>query len=74
MQYQNIETPLGKVSIAKNPMSVEITDETKIPKEFIKEKIEYTIDKKGLLDHFKSTGELIDGVKFNDDKYSLRIK
>lgn len=74
MEYQKIETPLGEMKIAKNPMSVEITDEEKIPKEFIKEKIEYTVDKKGLLDHFKNTGEAIEGVKFNDNKYSLRIK
>lgn len=74
MQIQKVETPLGEIKIAKNPMSVEILDEEKIPQEFIKQKIETSIDKKGLIEHFKSTGELVDGVKFHDYYFSLRIK
>lgn len=74
MNLQKIETPLGEMKIAKNPMSVEILDEEKIPQEFKKEKVETSIDKKALLEHFKTTGEIIDGAKFHDDFYSLRIK
>ena len=74
MNLQKIETPLGELKIAKNPMSVEILDEAKIPQEFIKTKTETSIDKKGLLEHFKATGEIIEGAKFHDDVYSLRIK
>ena len=74
MKLQKIETPLGEMKIAKNPISVEITDATKIPMEYWKEKVDVSLDKKGLIDHYKTTGELIDGVKFNDSNYSLRIK
>ena len=74
MSLQKIETPLGELKIAKNPMSVEILDEELIPNAYKRTKVETSIDKKALIDHFKTTGEIIDGAKFHDDNYSLRIK
>ena len=74
MNLQKIETPLGEMKIAKNPASVEIIDATKIPQEFWKEKTDISLDKKGILDHFKDTGEIIDGVKIQTNAYGLRIK
>lgn len=74
MQIQKVETPLGEMKIAKNPMSVEILDEEQIPDAYKRTKVETSIDKKALIDHFKETGEIIDGAKIHDDYFSLRIK
>ena len=69
-----IPTELGSLSIAKNPMSVEVEDENEIPKEFKNEKITISIDKTAIKNHFKETGEIVPGTRIIDDKTSLRIK
>ena len=69
-----VETPLGVLSVAKCPLSVEIVDEELIPTEYKEDVITTKIDKTALKQHFKETGELIDGVNFIADKKALRIK
>lgn len=69
-----IPTELGSLSIAKNPMSVEVEDENEIPKEFKNEKITISIDKTAIKNHFKETGEIVPGTRIIDDKTSLKIK
>ena len=69
-----MDTELGTLSIAKNPMSVEIENEEEIPEQFKQQVITIKIDKTAIKNHFKTTGELIAGVKIVDDKTSLRIK
>lgn len=69
-----METELGVLSIAKNPMSVEIENEKEIPKEYIQEVVTTKVDKTAIKNHFKETGEIIPGAKIIDDKTSLRIK
>lgn len=69
-----MDTELGTLSIAKNPMSVEIENEEEIPKEFKQQVITTKIDKTAIKNHFKATGEIIAGAKIIDDKTSLRIK
>ena len=69
-----MDTSLGTLSIAKNPMSVEIVNESEIPKEFIQEIVTTKPDKTAIKNHYKETGELISGVRIIDDKTSLRIK
>lgn len=69
-----IETGLGNLSIAKSPISVEITSEDEIPSEFKQEVKTIKIDKKAIADNFKSTGELINGVIIHTDNTNLRIK
>ena len=64
----------GTLSIAKNPISVEIENENEIPDKFKQEVITIKIDKTAIKNHFKETGELIPGTKIIDDKTSLRIK
>lgn len=74
LNLAKIETDIGSISIAKNPISVEIIDEDKIPAEY-KTIVQTTkIDKKAIADNFKQTGELIEGVKIHSDNTSLRIK
>lgn len=69
-----IETELGILSIAKNPMSVEIENEEEIPAEFKQEIVTTKIDKTAIKNHFKETGEIVAGTRIVDDKTSLRIK
>lgn len=69
-----IETELGTISIAKSPVSVDIIDEDKIPAEYKTIVQTIKVDKKAIADNFKSTGELIEGVRINTENKSLRIK
>lgn len=69
-----IETELGTISIAKSPISVDIIDEDKIPAEYKTIVQTIKVDKKAIADNFKSTGELIEGVRINTENKSLRIK
>lgn len=69
-----VETELGTISIAKNPISCEVVNEEIIPNKFKTEVVTTKIDKKAILDNFKATGELVDGVIINTDKKSIRIK
>ena len=72
--FQKIDTGLGSLTIAKNPMSVEIENEDEIPSEFKQEIITTKIDKNAIKKHIKETVEIIPGVIIVDDKTSLRIK
>ena len=69
-----IETPLGTLTVAKNPISVEIVNEDEIPNEYKQEVVTIKVDKKAIADNFKATGEIPDGVNINTQNTSLRIK
>lgn len=69
-----VQTGIGTLSISKNPISVEIVDEDKIPAEYKSIVQTIKVDKKAIADNFKATGELIEGVKINAENTSLRIK
>ena len=70
---EKIQTELGTLSIAKNPASVEIFDETLIADEYKKEKVTVSIDKTAIKNAFKE-GKNVQGVRLIEDKTSLRIK
>lgn len=72
--FIKIETEIGTLSLAKSPISVEITDVDKIPGEYKKEVTEIKILKDKIRNHFKDTGEIIDGVRIITDNKNLRIK
>ena len=74
MDNTKIETTLGTLSVAKNPISVEILDEDKIPNKYKTQVITTKVDKKAIADDFKATGELIEGANIITTKTSLRIK
>lgn len=74
LRIDKIETELGSLSIAKNPISVEIENEDEIPSEFKQEVKTIKVDKTAIKNHFKETGEIITGIRIVDDKTSLRIK
>lgn len=71
---QKIETELGSLSIAKSPISVEITNEDELPDEFKLQVVTTKIDKKAIADNFKSTGEIPNGVVIHTENTNLRIK
>lgn len=73
LNLQKIETELGKITLAKNPISVEIIDEDKIPEQYKTAEITYKIDKKAIANDYKE-GKVIEGVNVHDDNTSLRIK
>ena len=72
--FTKVDTGLGTLTIAKNPMSVEIENEDEIPSEFKQEIVTVKVDKTAIKNHFKETGEVLPGIKIIDDKTSLRIK
>ena len=71
---KKIETGLGIISIAKNPISIEIENEEEVPDEFKTVITTTKIDKTKIKDKFKETGEIPDGVRINTENTSLRIK
>lgn len=74
LDLTDISTSLGNLKIAKNPISVEIDDEEKIPGEFKNIEMKIKVDKTAIKKHFKETGEIVPGTKIIRDKTSLRIK
>lgn len=69
-----IEGDILTLSLAKNPMSIEIVDENLVPDEFKEQVITYKIDKKKIADRVKDTGEIPNGINVITDKKSLRIR
>lgn len=74
MGIEKIETGAGRLQIAKSPISVDIIDEKLIPDEYKQVVTEIKIDKKKIADNFKTTGEIIEGVRINTENKNLRIK
>lgn len=74
LDLKNIETELGKITIAKSPISVEITDKDKVPAKYKSIVQDIKIDKTAIANDFKDTGELIDGVIIHTENTNLRIK
>ena len=73
LEIQKLESELGTLSIAKNPASVEILDESLIPNNYKKEKVTITVDKTAIKNDLKA-GKNIQGVRLVEDKTTLKIK
>lgn len=72
MDVNEIPTSIGKWRVQTNPVSCEVVDIDKVPMEYhIKQ--EDKIDRKGLIDHYRATGELVDGVEFTQER-GVRFK
>lgn len=69
-----VETELGNLTVARNPLSVEITNEDEIPSEYKTEITTVKIDKTKIKENFKATGEIPAGVNILTNNTSLRIK
>lgn len=58
-----IQTSIGKFRTHLNPWSCDVIDPDKVPQEYHVKQPD-TINKLALLEHFRETGEIIDGVEF----------
>ena len=74
LDIKEISTELGKLAIAKNPMSIEIENEDEIPSEFKEETITIKPNKTKIKNYFKETGEIVAGTRIVDNKTNLRVK
>ena len=61
------------VAIRKNPPKVEVVEITEVPTRFIKEKTEFTVDKKGILAAIKNGEQDIEGIKLVESE-SIMIR
>lgn len=67
------EGKLASLTIAKSPVSCEIVNPEVIPDEFTESVTEVKIKKSDAIRHYKSTGEIIDGMHFYQNEH-VRIK
>lgn len=74
LQIDKIQTELGTMSVAKNPISVEVVSENEVPVDFKQDVVTTKIDKKAIAQHFKDTGEVPNGCIIHTENTSLRIK
>lgn len=65
-----VETPLGQVRLQKNPPSVRILDESLLPSEYIRVRIEP--NKSDILEALKKNKE-VSGACLSDDTYGVRF-
>ena len=72
MNKRKIEGNLGRISIRKNPVALEILDETLIPQQFITEEVVKTINKSAIKDLLKE-GKEINGCTLTQSE-SIIIK
>ena len=74
LSIKKIETPVGSVTVAKSPLSVKITDESKVPEKYKTQVITTKIEKTKIKNDFKETGEVIEGVQYNTNNTHLLFK
>lgn len=68
---KGVAVGVHKARIAKSPDGLIVMDEADIPESF--KHIETKIDKRGILKHFKETGEILPGTEIETDRTHLRI-
>ena len=67
---QRIETRLGKWSRRMSPWSCKVINADKVPEKYLIPQPP-VVDKKALLNDFKQTGEIADGVDFEQREYVM---
>lgn len=74
IDVKKIETNLGNITLRKSPVSLRIMNDENIPNQFIEVIQETKIDKKAIIQHFKETGEMFEGIDYLTENKSLMIK
>lgn len=69
---KKLKTSIGNWSIQKNPLSVSSVDVEKVPARFLIEQPP-KVDRRAILEEFKQTGELFDGVTITQSE-SVRFR
>ena len=62
------------VSLRKCPASCDVFDVDSVPGAFKRTVTEVKVDRKAIIDHFKDTGEILDGVNIVDDRKTVSIR
>jgi len=60
---ERIDTARFRLSLRTNPPSVQVLEELLVPAEFIRTITTTSVDKRAILEHFKTTGEIVDGTE-----------
>jgi|SRR5262252_1817579 len=60
---ERIDTARFTVAIRANPPSVEVLDQDQVPEEFRRVVTTVSVDKRAVLEHYKASGEIVDGVE-----------
>lgn len=60
---KRVETVLGNLTVRKAQPVVKVLDATKLPADYLIEKTTINADKVKIKEHFKETGEILDGVE-----------
>lgn len=61
-----VKTDIGTYSLQKNPASVEVTDLSKVPESYLIP-VDPKVDKKGIIQAYKMTGEIIPGTEIKQE-------
>ena len=62
------------VSLRKAPISCEVLDADEVPDDFKREVTEVKVDRNAIIAHFRSTGEILPGVRMVTDKRTVSIR
>ena len=73
-EKRSVNLPHGKAYYRKQPFKVEVIDEDQIIKSGFT-RITTHVDKKMLLEHFKKTGEIVEGCEMikSDEKFYVKV-
>ena len=75
LDLKKIQTPIGTLTVPNVvDLSVDVVDIDKVPKEYLKEKTEISVDKTAVKDHFKETGEIIAGTNIIETPRKVQVK
>lgn len=68
---EKVRGPTLTISLAKAPASCEVVSVEEVPEEYRRVKVE--VDRAGILEHFRSTGEVVSGTTVVADRRYVRI-
>ena len=71
---KKVDAGIHRTTVAKKPTSIEVIDETMVPAQFMKRTYRESVDKTGIKNHFKATGEYVDGVQVHHDETHLLVR
>ena len=75
LHLDKIPTPIGTMLIPnKVDLSVEVVDIDKVPDTYKKTETKTTVDKTAVKNHFKSTGEIIDGINIIENSTKVQFR
>ena len=71
---KKLQFPLVTVSVANNPLSVEIIDQKLVPEKYVTIRTEEYVDKRQILKDYKEEKTEVPGVRIISDRTRLEVK